>query len=77
MLKNFDAPSREECTAQRNMSNTPTQMLVLLNDPSLVEASRAFAWSVWIKFDSGTEPLHQQIAEQLWLLALYRHLLPK
>jgi len=39
----FDAPSREECTAERNRSNIPQQALVLLNDPTYVEAARAFA----------------------------------
>ena len=39
----FDAPSREECTAERNSSNIPQQALALLNDPSYVEAARAFA----------------------------------
>ena len=39
----FDAPSREECTAERNRSNIPQQALVLLNDPVYVEAARAFA----------------------------------
>jgi hypothetical protein len=43
MLANFDAPSREECTADRPPSNTPQQALTLLNDPSFVEAARAFA----------------------------------
>jgi hypothetical protein len=39
----FDAPSREECTAERNRSNIPQQALVLLNDPTYVEAARSFA----------------------------------
>jgi Protein of unknown function (DUF1553)/Protein of unknown function (DUF1549)/Planctomycete cytochrome C len=39
----FDAPSREECVAERPKSNIPQQALALLNDPSYVEASRAFA----------------------------------
>jgi hypothetical protein len=46
MLANFDAPSREECVASRNVSNTPQQALTLLNDPGFVEASRAFAGRV-------------------------------
>jgi hypothetical protein len=39
----FDAPSREECCAERTRSNIPQQALALLNDPTYVEASRAFA----------------------------------
>ena len=46
MLKAFDAPSREECTAKRPISNTPLAALVLLNDPTFVEASRHFAQRV-------------------------------
>lgn len=43
MLANFDAPSREECTASRIVSSTPQQALTILNDPTFVEAARALA----------------------------------
>lgn len=46
MLANFDAPARDECTASRNVSNTPQQALTLLNDPTFVEAARTFAESL-------------------------------
>jgi len=42
-MQAFDAPSREECVADRARSNTPLQSLVLLNDPIQVEAARALA----------------------------------
>jgi len=42
-LTAFDASTREECTVERTRSNTPQQALVLLNDPSFVEAARALA----------------------------------
>lgn len=55
MLKSLDAPSREECTAQRPRSNTPLEALVLMNDPSMVESAMAMA----IRFgdeSAGAEP---------------------
>ncbi|MEO1990754.1 MAG: PSD1 and planctomycete cytochrome C domain-containing protein [Pirellulales bacterium] len=42
-MRAFDAPSREECTVKRDVSSTPLQALVLLNDPTFVEAAKSLA----------------------------------
>lgn len=42
-LEILNAPSREVCVVRRDRTNTPLQALVLLNDPTYVEASRALA----------------------------------
>ena len=77
MMKSFDAPSRDECAADRPMSNTPLQALVLLNDPSFVECARVFAARVlreggrdfdarlrWVFLEAlSREPVAGEIAE--------------
>ncbi|RMF38913.1 MAG: DUF1553 domain-containing protein, partial [Planctomycetota bacterium] len=54
MLRAFDAPSREECTAMRAVSNTPLAALVGLNDPTFVEAARALALQCIEQGDAAT-----------------------
>lgn len=55
MLKAFDAPTREECTAKRPQSNTPLASLTLLNDPTFVEAARVFATEILTDSSEDTD----------------------
>jgi hypothetical protein len=48
-LVNFDAPDRAACTVKRARTNTPTQALTLLNDPSFVEMALALADRILIE----------------------------
>jgi hypothetical protein len=74
----FDAPSREEATCERARSNIPQQALVLLNDPTYVEAARTFAEKVIksggatpearLKFAFRTAVSREPTAEELKVL---------
>lgn len=39
----FDASNRDQCEVERLVTNTPLQALVMLNDPTMLEASRVLA----------------------------------
>ncbi|QDU97615.1 PSD1 and planctomycete cytochrome C domain-containing protein [Lignipirellula cremea] len=69
----FDAPSREESCVLRNRSNTPQQALVLLNDPTYVEAARVFAER--IVSEGGSSP-DQRVA-YAWRQTLGRNPSPQ
>ena len=56
-MSTFDAPDRESCVIRRSRTNTPLQALVLLNDPTYLEAARKLGERVCLE----VEPEHDRI----------------
>jgi hypothetical protein len=69
----FDAPTREECTAERPISSTPSAALVLLNDPQFVEAARVLAGRILAE----APPDDEQRIRWAWRLVLSRDAKPQ
>jgi len=66
-LMAFDASSREESTCSRQQSNTPLQALVLLNDPTYVEAARVLAADVFRStddFEGRVDAIFQRVLQR-------------
>lgn len=51
----LDAPDRETCVVRRVRTNTPLQALVLMNDPTYVEASRKMAERMMTEISGGPD----------------------
>ncbi len=43
----FDASNRDQCEVKRMRTNTPLQALVMMNDPTVLEASRVLAQQLY------------------------------
>ena len=65
----FDATSRESCTPRRELTTTPLQALVFLNDPQYVESARVLAEQLVIKhgdsLDGRCDELFQRLISRL------------
>jgi hypothetical protein len=49
----FDASNRDQCEVRRLKTNTPLQALEMMNDPTILEASRVLAQEL---YSGGTDP---------------------
>lgn len=45
----FDASNRDQCEVERGNTNTPLQALVMMNDPTVLEAARVLASRLWLE----------------------------
>ena len=55
----FDASSRDQCEGKRTSTNTPLQALSMLNDPTVLEASRVLAENISLQQNNLEEKIEQ------------------
>ena len=53
----FDASNRDQCEVKRSKTNTPLQALVMMNDPTVLEASRVLAQELMSEASSPEEKI--------------------
>ncbi|HXP63288.1 MAG TPA: PSD1 and planctomycete cytochrome C domain-containing protein, partial [Dongiaceae bacterium] len=46
-MTTLDAPTREQCWARRERTDTPLQALLMMNDPEYFEAARQLGYRMW------------------------------
>lgn len=54
-MMTFDAVTRDFCMVKREVTSTPLQALVMMNDPRVIEASRNFAYNAMKKYQSPND----------------------
>jgi hypothetical protein len=55
----FDASNRDQCEVKRGKTNTPLQALLMMNDPTILEASRVLAQNMMLKKQSDDETIKE------------------
>jgi hypothetical protein len=55
----FDGSNRDECEVERPDTNTPLQALAMMNDPTVLEASRVLATNLLQQKQPAKEKLEQ------------------
>ncbi|HLK27967.1 MAG TPA: PSD1 and planctomycete cytochrome C domain-containing protein [Puia sp.] len=53
----FDASNRDQCEVRRLKTNTPLQALIMMNDPTVLEASRVLAQKISAEQNSTAEKI--------------------
>ncbi len=55
----FDASNRDQCEVKRSKTNTPLQALIMMNDPTVLEASRVLAQRLMSEPSSSEEKIQK------------------
>ncbi len=60
VMTTFGVPKRDVCTVKREVTTSPLQSLILLNDPQFLEAARMLAEKLIQKYEKNTNSLIQE-----------------